>query len=164
MWKLWTSDGRTGRGKGRGGRAAIFCSPSQKMLNEDERSGSLNDDFDLLAFFLVFPAAGQLGVPTAVRRSCPYKSSAGRILSLARSGNPVIHLRILPSSLSPLKNAYHGMLAARFNITRRILIQLRPISFPRHASNAILPRQYTRKMTTEVEKVGPASASFSCGI
>jgi hypothetical protein len=38
--------------------------PSQKMLNEDERSSSPNDD-DPLAFFGV-PATGQPGVPTAV--------------------------------------------------------------------------------------------------
>ncbi len=38
--------------------------PSQKMLNEDERSSSPNDN-DPLAFFSV-PVAGKLGVPTAV--------------------------------------------------------------------------------------------------
>ena len=34
-------------------RAAVFCSPSQKVLNEDERSGFPNDDLTYL-LFLVF--------------------------------------------------------------------------------------------------------------
>jgi hypothetical protein len=42
--------------------ASIFCSPSQKMLNEDERSGSPNDELTLSPIFGV-PAGVPMVVP-----------------------------------------------------------------------------------------------------